>query len=222
MPRHAAVLLGLLVSLVGCATAAPLARSPSAQTEHASVPRWDGRGDFRLVFSDFHFENGQEIVTVTSDGAVTDLFVTHELLETAVFCKKPANDEDAKLCETVVREGVKQFGRGVPRLARYSLSTEALRRGRELLAAARFETLAPSYQNSSIADGTTHTYRLTVGDQTRTVSAYGVRDDSEPPPLLAVLRWLEDERAAHAKARSEAVRLSARERIRMEQEAFAK
>lgn len=222
MPHHAAVCLAVFVSVAGCATAAPPAPAPAAQTASASPPAWDGSGDFRLVFTDFHFEIGQQIVIVASDGAVTDLFVTHELLETQVFCKAPANDDDAKLCETVTKEGLKQFGRSVPHVARYTLSPDALRRGRELLVAAKFDGLAPRYENSSIADGTTHTYRLTAGGQSRTVSAYGVRDASEPPALQAVLRWLRGERDAHAKARADAPRITGAERVRIEQDALGK
>ena len=179
---------------------------------------WTGEGTFRLVFSDFHFENGQEIVTVDASGKVSDLFTKHELLDTQTFCPKVTSEADRALCAAVEKSGAKQFGRVVWHLAQYTLSDDALKEGRSVLAGARFGALKTSYSNSTIPDGTTRTYKLQTQEGTQKTTAYSIQAPSEPAELVLILRWLQAQRTLHKAERDQAPVIEWKERNKFEQE----
>jgi hypothetical protein len=233
MLRYLSRVLSLGTLVLACKPAPPQAPPshtqvppPPSQTATPSTDSnrtaWDGQGEFRLRFSDFHFEVGEQLFLASSDGLVRELFSTHELVQTAAFCRAAASEADRTLCAEMQKAGEDQFGRMRWHVAAYTLTPAALAAGRAALAGVEWATLKKSYSNSKVPDGTTHGYRFLSSAGLQTVSTYASAGPSpaapEPAKLLLVLRWIEQQQREHRSERDRAPDATALEQSKLRKE----
>jgi hypothetical protein len=217
------------VSLLSCKPASDangkVALVEAGRSQDMSIDsglRWTGEGAFQFVFTDFHFEVGQQIMSIDSEGAVRDLFSRIRQVKTSDFCSKALTKNDLELCTSMKKLGETQFGITDWRLAHYTLSPVAQKEVREVLLAARFEDLKRGYSATSVSDGTTHTYSLRTSSGEHGVSAYAAQTPSEPPELLSVLRWLQTQQREHTLEREASKPITDAEHKAFETEALRK
>jgi hypothetical protein len=170
-----------------------------------------------LLYTDFHFEVGTQVLRVEESAQLTYLFSRTEMVDVATYCAKAGTPDDRELCATLKRNGDRQFGRLRWRVARFSLTPASMQTLRQRLVAANMGELAARYADQG-HDGSTRDYSLTAGNSTFRTSAYSLGRPTEPPNLLAVRTFLEQVLRDHEQDLKTAQELTEPQRAELEKE----
>ncbi|CAN5870248.1 hypothetical protein BH11MYX2_BH11MYX2_19510 [soil metagenome] len=187
----------------------PVTATPPAPTTDAPAATplgWDGRGDFELIISEFHFETGTQIVHVDGQGHIEDVLAALREVNVKQFCSAAKTKSDRELCAQV--KGEKTFMNKFWRRAKYDATAPDLDDLRRRLVAASFAQLDKKYTGDNGDDGVTTMYHLIAAGTDYTVSSYGTSTRGEPPKLLEVFKWMRVQQDAHEALRKDAPTLA--------------